>query len=85
MTNARNYATHGAMNPRLTTSDAARVVGIHRATLQRWIRARKIKPPKPTLSNGRGVRLWSRSDIEVLRKAKKLIYRRGGGRKKKKV
>ncbi len=67
----------------LTTGEAAKAVGIDRITLQRWIRAGKVKAPKPLLRNGRGVRLWSPADIESLRRTKQKIHRKGRGRKPK--
>lgn len=67
----------------VSTAKAARAVGIHRVTLQEWIRLGKVKPPKPVLRDGRGVRLWSAVDIARLRKIKNQIYQRGRGRKKK--
>ncbi len=69
----------------MTTAEAAKAVGIARHMLQRWIREGRIKPPKPVLRNGRGVRLWSRADIAKLRKAKERTYWQGRGVKKKKV
>ena len=70
------------MNRKLTSSEAAKKVGIHLATLQRWIAAKKIVPPKPTFRGVVGHRLWSATDVESLKKAKGVIYRQGGGRKK---
>jgi excisionase family DNA binding protein len=67
----------------LTTAEAARAVDINRITLQRWIRANKVKAPKAVLRNGRGVRLWSSADVEKLRKTKERIHRKGRGRKAK--
>jgi excisionase family DNA binding protein len=67
-----------------TTSEAAARVGISLVTLQRWIAAGKVKPPKPTLVGAVGYRLWSDKDIEELKVAKRTFYRKGGGRKKEK-
>ena len=67
----------------LTTSEAARRIGIHQVTLQRWIAAGKLKAPKPTLIGAVGYRLWSSKDVDALLKVKKAIYRKGRGRKKK--
>jgi DNA-binding transcriptional MerR regulator len=67
-----------------TTSEAAARVGISLVTLQRWIAAEKVQPPKPTLVGAVGYRLWSDKDIEELKIAKRAFYRKGGGRKKKK-
>jgi len=70
------------INGKFTTSEAARHVGISLATINRWIDAKKIKAPKPTLVGAVGYRLWSAKDIQNLRLMKKKIYWKGGGRKK---
>ena len=72
------------MNLGLTTAEAAKVVGIARHTLQRWIRTGRVRAPKPVLRNGRGVRLWSKVDVERLRQVKQRTYWLGRGQKKKK-
>ena len=66
----------------LTTAEAAKRVGIHLVTLQRWIAAKKVIPPKPTFRGVVGYRFWSAKDIERLKEVKKAIYHKGGGRKK---
>ena len=68
---------------KLTTAEAAKRVGIHQVTLQKWIAAGKVKAPKPTLSGAVGYRLWSAKDVSALLKVKQAIYRKGRGRKKK--
>jgi excisionase family DNA binding protein len=68
-----------------TTGEVAAKVGITRATLQAWIKDKKIKPPKPTLDGARAKRLWTRSDLNRLCAAKKRIYWKGQGRRKKKA
>lgn len=73
------------MNPKLTTREAAKAVGIHQVTLQRWIAQGKVRAPRPILRNGVGMRPWSNRDIASLRKTKAAIYRKGRGRKKKKA
>ncbi len=70
------------MKEKLTTSEAAKKVGIHRATLQRWIAEKKVVPPKPTFRGVVGHRFWSATDVERLKKVKRAIYRKGRGRKK---
>lgn len=67
-----------------TTKEAAKRVGITRATLQAWIKDKKIKPPKPTLEGARAKRLWTVADVSELREVKKRIYRKGEGRPRKK-
>jgi excisionase family DNA binding protein len=68
---------------KLTTAEAAKKVGIHLATLQRWIAAQKIKAPKPTLLGAVGYRLWSKNDVGRLAQIKAKTYRRGRGRRSK--
>ena len=71
------------LDGKLTTAEAAEEVGVHLATLQRWIAAGRIEAPKPTLIGAVGYRLWSTKDVARLQKAKKEIYRKGRGRKPK--
>ena len=66
-----------------TTGEAAQAVGVTRATLQVWIKARKIAAPPTRLRDGVGVRLWTARDVESLRKYKQQNYRKGRGRKPK--
>lgn len=70
------------LRSKYTTSEAAKIVGIHLATLQRWIARGKVKAPKPTLIGAVGYRLWSQDDIAELRELKKAIYCKGRGRKR---
>jgi excisionase family DNA binding protein len=71
------------LKDRHTTSEVAQIVGIHLATLQRWIAEGKVQGPKPTLIGAVGYRLWSQDDIARLREVKKAIYCKGRGRKTK--
>jgi excisionase family DNA binding protein len=70
-------------SPLFTTKEAAAKIGITRATLQAWIRANKITPPKPTLDGARSKRLWTESDLTRLRKSKERLYWKGQGRPRK--
>jgi excisionase family DNA binding protein len=63
-----------------TTGQAAKAVGITRATLQAWIAKGKLKVPSTEVVNGHAVRLWSESDVSRLRQAKREIYRKEMGR-----
>jgi excisionase family DNA binding protein len=75
----------GLMSPKTyTTEQAAEEVGISRATLQAWIKASKITPPKPTLKGAVAKRLWTESDLTQLRRAKEKLYWKGQGRPRKK-
>jgi predicted DNA-binding transcriptional regulator AlpA len=67
----------------LNTSEAAKLVGIDRTSLQRWIATKRVKAPAPVIRNGRAVRLWSPADIEALKATKAKTYRKGRGRKPK--
>ena len=75
------------MRAKSATKEAAAKADISRVTLQRWLRAGKVKnPPKPVVGkDGRAVRLWSTADIAVLRKLKEEIYRQGQGRRNDKL
>jgi excisionase family DNA binding protein len=68
-----------------TTEEAAKKIGIHQVTLQRWIKAGKVEAPKPTLIGAVGYRLWSLDEIEEAKAVKRSIYHKGGGRKKKRT
>ena len=66
-----------------TTAEAAKAVGISRATLQDWIKRGKFRAPQTQLRNGHAVRLWTDSDVDRLRTMKKKIYNQEVGRPKK--
>jgi predicted site-specific integrase-resolvase len=72
------------MNKTFSTGEAARAVGISRATLQAWIACGKFKAPKAQSFGKVTVRLWSKSSIARLRAAKERLYWKGQGRPKKK-
>ena len=63
----------------LTTEQAAATVKISRASLQEWIRRKKIEAPAVQLVGGKAVRLWKPADVAKLRKAKARIYGKGRG------
>jgi len=63
-----------------STGDAAKAVGITRATLQAWISRGKITAPEAQDFGKLRVRLWSESDIARLRKQKQKIYKKDMGR-----
>jgi excisionase family DNA binding protein len=73
------------MSPKTySTGDAAKAVGITRATLQAWIASGKIEAPKAQDFGKVRVRLWSESDVAQLRRAKEKLYMKDLGRPKKK-
>jgi len=69
------------MSP-LSTKEVAAQVGIHRVTLEEWLRKGKVKSPKKVQIGGQTYRLWTDLDVERLKKYKERFYRKGRGRKK---
>lgn len=66
----------------LNTQQAASAICVSTMTLQRWLAAGKVKGPKLRIRNGRAVRLWSKADLDRLRKIKRLVYGKGKGPRK---
>ena len=59
------------MSPELyTTVQVAKMTKIPRATLQFWVKTRKIAAPRVELVKGKAVRLWSKAQIEKARELK---------------
>jgi len=54
---------------KLSTQQAAKILGIGKATLSRHIAAGKVPAPPETMAGGMRMRLWSESDIERLKEA----------------
>jgi excisionase family DNA binding protein len=65
-----------------STREAAKRLGISLMTLQRYIAAKKIRPPRLKRVGGVVLRLWAASDVERVRKR---LPRIKNGRKKKKA
>jgi len=73
-----------------STPEAARVLGIHHITLQRYVLAKKVPAPRVRKLGGVRVRLWSTEDIENVRNVLPKIrngrkHRKKGSRKKAKT
>ncbi len=51
-----------------TTAQVARLLGVHRVTLQRWIASGKVRPPRLLKLNGGAIRLWTATDIRRARR-----------------
>ena len=66
------------------TGQVARMLGIHKVTLQRWLLSGKVPEPKRIRVNGGETRIWTARDVERVKKYKASHYRKGRGRKKKK-
>jgi hypothetical protein len=67
---------------KFTTAEAAKKIGIHQITLQKWIAAGKVKAPKPALIGAVGYRLWTRREVANVVEMKKKVYRKGRGRRR---
>ena len=71
-------------------SDAARMLGVDRKTLYRWIRSEAIPAPKPGVVNGRLARVWTTKEFTAIKMYMnesfwgKGIDRRTGNKAKKK-
>jgi len=68
------------MSPKsYTTTEAAKVVGVTRATIQAWVKDGVVDPPGIQSRPGRPpVRLWSTSDVNQLKSVKKEMQKRIG-------
>jgi len=70
------------MSP-LSTDDVAKLSGISRVTLERWLAAGKVPMPGTLQLGRREFRNWTKKDIERVKHYKARFYRKGRGRKKK--
>lgn len=71
------------MQKSLSTLQVARMVGVHKVTLQRWLLDGKIPEPRRISNGGVDARVWTERDIDRVRKYKQENYRKGRGRKPK--
>ena len=55
----------------VSTRQAAKLVGIDRSTIQKWIRLKRVDAPKVTLQGRRKVRCWSKAGLAQLRELKR--------------
>ena len=62
--------------------DVASVVGIGRATLERWLREGRIPTPEKIRIGKRKFRLWTDQDLAAIRKYKVSSYNKKPRRKK---
>jgi len=77
------YATLALHMAPLGTEEVCRLVGIHRATLERWLSSGRLRPPQPIKIGAKVFRFWTQRDIERVRRFKEKFYRKGRGRKPK--
>ena len=66
-----------------STVQVARMIGVHKVTLQRWLLDGKLREPRRISNGGVDARVWTDRDVERARKYKEENYRKGRGRKAK--
>ena len=71
------------MKQTYSTAQAAKLIGIDRVTLQRWLISGRVAEPKKVAAGSVQIRVWTDGDVERVRKFKKENYRKGRGRKPK--
>ncbi len=69
------------MKKSYSTSQVARMIGVHKLTLIRWLVSGKLAEPKRIGNGGIQARIWTNRDVERVRKYKDENYRKGRGRK----
>jgi excisionase family DNA binding protein len=67
-----------------TTGEAAAAIGVSRQTLYSWIEGGKVAAPKQIVTGRKSIRLWTKSDIERVKRFKGTL-KRGPRLKKKKT
>lgn len=66
-----------------STAQAARMLGVHKVTLQRWLLDGRVGEPKKVRIGNIESRIWTDRDVERVRRFKQENYRKGRGRKPK--
>jgi excisionase family DNA binding protein len=64
-------------------SEAARLLRIHRRTLHRWIRDKRVPQPSVQVISGVRLRFWTEEDMAVLKRHKAEAYWGKGKRRPK--
>jgi excisionase family DNA binding protein len=64
-----------------STVEVAKLIGVSRDTLHRWIREKRVAVPAAESFGAFRVRLWTETDIERLKKYKAERFWGKGGRK----
>jgi excisionase family DNA binding protein len=55
-------------------SEAARIVGVNRRTLQRWILAKQIPSPKVEIVDGKLKKSWTAAEVAQIKEYKQRTY-----------
>ena len=64
-----------------STKQAAKMAGISRITLNRWIADGEFKPPALRTLASVKARVWSKLDVEKLKRFKLKRYKKGQGKR----
>ena len=67
-----------------STAQVARMVGVHKVTLQRWLLSGKVREPRRIRNGGVNARIWTNRDVERVKKYKAASYMKGRGPKQRK-
>ena len=65
-----------------STVEVARLVGIGNDTLHRWVHTKRVPAPPLHSVGGLSIRLWTKADVETVRKYKRDHYWGKGKRRK---
>jgi excisionase family DNA binding protein len=77
--------TSVSMEPKIyTTAEAAAAIRVSRQTLYSWIEGGKVTAPKLIVTGQKSIRLWTKADIERVKRFKGTL-KPGPRSKKKKV
>ena len=68
-----------------STAEVAKLVGISKNTLLRWLYAGKISEPRHQRNGGQDVRIWGVHDLSRVRRFKDANYWKGRGGNHRKV
>ena len=83
LTRQEKCAISGVVMKEYSTAQVARMIGVHKVTLKRWLLEGKMKEPRKVRVGNVDARIWIDRDVERVRKYKQENYRKGRGRKAK--
>jgi len=81
LTRQEKYANRVSVMPNYSTAQVAERLGIHKATLIRWLLDGKVREPRRVNHVGQEIRIWTDRDVERVQRYKQENYRKGRGRK----
>jgi predicted DNA-binding transcriptional regulator AlpA len=70
LTRTLNYASLDTHMSPLSTFEVAKAIGIHQATLERWLASGKLESPKQLRIGQKVFRDWTKEDVDRARKLK---------------